>query len=80
MEENALPTCAAALSDAVGMPDEPRTFQINRCLLDAPGQVDLILTQDDRLFISKCRLRDRTGGVDVGVQPTAIPMLYGHPK
>ena len=78
MEDNAFPTCAAALSDAVGMPDEPRTFQINRCLLDAPGQVDLILTQDDRLFISKCRLRDRTGGVDVDVLSTAVPALYEH--
>ena len=75
MEEVAHPTCAAALADAVV--DQSVTFQINRCFLDAPLQEELLLTQDNRLFIKSCRLRDRTGGVDVDVVASAVPALYG---
>lgn len=75
MEEVAHPTCAAALADAVV--DQSVTFQINRCMLDAPLQEELLVTQDDRLFIKNCRLRDRTGGVDVDVVASAVPALYG---
>jgi hypothetical protein len=62
MEEVACPTCAAALADASAVVDQPRTFQINRCMLDVPLQEDLLVTQDGRLFIKGCRLRDRTRG------------------
>ena len=75
MEEVAHPTCAAALADAVV--DRDVTFQINRCMLDAPLQEDLLVTQGGRFFIKSCRLRDRTGGVDVDVLGSAVPALYG---
>ena len=75
MEEFAHPTCAAALTDAVVQ--QLVTFQINRCMLDAPLQEEHLVTQDGRLFIKGCRLRDRTGGVDVDVVANAIPALYG---
>ena len=68
MEDVAHPTCAVALADAVV--DRPVTFQINRCMLDAPLQEELLVTQSGRLFIKSCRLRDRTGGVDVDVLST----------
>ncbi len=76
MESEAHPTCAAALADAVVKAD-PITFQINRCLLDAPLQEELLYTPDKRLFIKSCRLRDGTGGVDVDVVSNAVPALYG---
>ena len=60
VEHEAHPTCAAALSDAVGK-SSPVIFQINRCHLDAPVQEELIFTQSGRAFIKNCRLRDRTG-------------------
>lgn len=75
MEEVAHPTCAAALADAVV--DCPVTFQINRCMLDAPLQEELLFTQSGNLFIKSCRLRDRTGGVDVDILGSAVPFLYG---
>ena len=34
-------------------------------------------TQDGRLFLKSCRLRDGTGGVDVDVVSKAVPALYG---
>ena len=55
------PTCAAALADAVAKSDAI-TFQINRCILDAPVQEGSMYTQDGRLFLRSCRLRDGTGG------------------
>ena len=55
----------------------PIAFQINRCLLEPPLEEDLILTQSGRPFIKNCRLRDRTGGVDVDVVHTAVPFLFG---
>jgi len=60
MEPEAHPTCAAALADAV-VKERALTFQINRCLIDAPLQEELMYTQDNRLFIKSCRLRDITG-------------------
>ena len=75
MEEVAHPTCAAALANAVV--DWPVTFQMNRCMLDSPLQEELLFTQDGRLVIEGCRLRDRTGGVDVAVPGSAVPALYG---
>ena len=69
-------TCAAALADAVPEPDAI-TFQINRCLIDAPLQREAMYTQDDRLFLRNCRLRDGTGAVDVDVVSTAAPGIYG---
>ena len=76
ISEEAQPTCAVALGDAMGF-TEPVTFQINRCLLEAPLQEELIITQAGRFFIKRCRLRDRTGGVYVDVVTTAVPALYG---
>ena len=76
VEDEAHPTCATALADAVAKPT-PITFQINRCILDAPVQEDQMYTQDGRLFIKSCRLRDGTGGVDVDVHGSAAPALYG---
>ena len=38
---------------------------------------DALYTQDGRLFIKSCRLRDGAGGVDVGALGTAVPALYG---
>ena len=76
MSEDAQPTCAVALADAMGFPD-PVTFQINRCMLDAPLQEELIVTQSGRFFIKSCRLRDRTGGVHVDVLASAMPAPYG---
>ena len=55
------PTCAAALADAVAKSDAI-TFQINRCILEAPLQQEAMYTQDGRLFLKSCRLRDGTGG------------------
>ena len=75
MEDVAHPTCAVALADAVV--ERPVTFQINRCMLDAPLQEELLVTQSGRLFIKGCRLRDRTGGVDVDVLGSAAPALFG---
>ena len=77
MEEVAFPTCAAALADASGIVDQPRSYQINRCMLDAPLQEELLVTQSGRLYIKGCRLRDRTGGVDVDVLGSAVPALFG---
>ena len=76
VEEDAHPTCATALADAVAK-STPITFQINRCILDAPVHQDALYTQDGRLFIKNCRLRDGTGGVDVDVLGCAAPALYG---
>ena len=76
VDETAHFTCAAALADAVPERDAI-TFQINRCLLDAPLQREAMYTQDDRLFLRNCRLRDGTGGVDVDVVTSAAPSLYG---
>ena len=75
MEAAAHSTCAVALADAIGHL-QPITFQINRCLLDAPLQRDAMYTQDGRLFLRNCRLRDATGGVDVDVVTDAAPTLY----
>ena len=75
MEDVAHPTCAVALADAVV--ERPVTFQINRCMLDAPLQEELLVTQSGRLFIKGCRLRDRTGGVDVDVLGSTVPALFG---
>ena len=75
VEGEAHPTCAAALGDAV-CPAGPITWQINRCLLDAPLQEELLYTRDGRLFIKSCRLRDGTGGVDVDVVSSAVPAIY----
>jgi len=46
-------------------------------MLGAPLQEELLVTQDDSLFIKNCRLRDRTGGVDVDVVASAVSALYG---
>ena len=70
------PTCAAALADAIGQV-EPKVFQINRAMMDAPLSEDSILSKDGRAFIKNCRLRDRTGGADVDVVRSAVPALYG---
>ena len=75
MDEVAQVTCSAALADAAV--DQPVTFQTHRCMLDAQLQEELLFTQDDHLFIKSCRLRDRTGGVDVDVVESAVPALYG---
>ena len=69
-------TCATALADAVPEPDAI-TFQINRCLIDAPLQREAMYTLDDRLFLRNCRLRDGTGAVEVDVVSTAAPGVYG---
>lgn len=74
MEEVAYPTCAAALADTVV--DQSLTCHVNRCLLDAPLQEEQLLTLDNHLFIKGCRLRARTGGVDVDVVASAVPALY----
>ena len=76
VEQPAHTTCAAALSDAVAR-NGPIVFQINRCHLDAPSQAELIFNQSGRAFIKACRLRDRSGGVDVDVVRGAVPSLYG---
>ena len=73
---DAHPTCAKALTDAIGQ-GEPKVFQINRAFLDPPLQEELMYSQDGRPFIKNCRLRDRTGGADVDVVRSAVPMLYG---
>ena len=70
------PTCAMALADAIGHV-EPKVFQINRAMLDAPVQQEMIYSKDGRLFIKSCRLRDRTGGANVDVVRDAVPGLYG---
>ena len=75
-EGEAHPTCATALADAIGVV-EPKVFQINRAMLDPPLQEDGIFSKDGRPFIKNCRLRDRTGGVDVDVVRSAVPALYG---
>ena len=76
VEGEACPTCAKALSDAVGQADA-KVFQINRVMMDPPLQEELIFSQDGRPFIKNCRLRDRTGGADVDVVGEAVPLLYG---
>ena len=76
VDADAHPTCAAALADAVAKSDAI-TFQINRCILEAPLQQEAMCTQDGRLFLRSCRLRDGTGGVDVDVVSAAAPVLYG---
>ena len=75
MGEFGLPTCSAALAQA----DVERlvTFQINRCVLYPPTTPDLLQTQKGDLFIKNCRLRDRTGSVDVDILSGAIPFLFG---
>ena len=70
------PTCAKALTDAIGQGD-PKVFQINRAMMDPPLQRELMYSQDGRMFIKNCRLRDRTGGADVDVVSAAVPALYG---
>ena len=70
------PTCAAALADAV-VKSDAITFQINRCILEVPLQQEAMYTEDGRLFLKSCRLRDGTGGVDVDVVSSAAPVLYG---
>ena len=75
-EGEAHPTCAKALTDAIGQA-EPKVFQINRAMMDPPLQGELIYSQDGRPFIKNCRLRDRTGGADVDVVRGAVPALYG---
>ena len=77
MEEEAHPTCAAALRDALGLKG-PITFQINRCLLEPPMQDELLLTQDGRPFIRNCRVRDWTGCVEVDVIKDCL--LYTSPS
>ncbi len=69
------PSCAAALAEAVGC-TEDKVFQLNRVFLDGPTREEALFTQDGRLFV-QCRLRDRTGGVDVDVVSAAVPALYG---
>ena len=76
IDEAAHLTCAAALADAVAKSDAI-TFQINRCILEAPLQQEAMYTQDGRLFLRSCRLRDSIGGVDVDVVTNAAPVLYG---
>jgi hypothetical protein len=75
-EGEAHPTCAKALADAIGQA-EPKVFQINRAMMDPPLQRELLYSQDGRMFIKNCRLRDRTGGADVDVVSAAVPALYG---
>ena len=75
MEEFAHPTCVAAPADAVV--DHPVTTQMNRCILDAALQEDLLFTQRSNLFTESCRLRDRTGGMDVDILGSAVPSLHG---
>lgn len=70
------PTCAVALADSAAKAD-PITFQINRCILDPPLQEEAMYTQDGRLFLKNCRLRDGTGAVDVDVVGTVAPSVYG---
>ena len=65
-----------ALADAVGHADA-KAFQMNRGMIDGALQEDLIYSQDGRPFIRNCRLRDRTGGVDVYVVRSAVHALYG---
>ena len=76
VQGEAHPTCAVALADAVAS-TSPITFQINRCMLEVPMQPELILSQSGRPFIKNCRLRDRTGGVDVDVVRSAVLFFYG---
>ena len=76
VDTEAHPTCAAALADAVAKSDSI-TFQINRCILEAPLQQEAMFTRDGRLFLGNCRLRDSTGGVDVDVVSSAALVLYG---
>ncbi|MEY2988005.1 MAG: hypothetical protein RJB13_1526 [Pseudomonadota bacterium] len=75
MENEAHPTCAAALRDASGL-SGPITFQINRCLLEPPLQEDLLLTQDGRPFIRNCRVRDCTGCVEVDVVKEPLLKIF----
>ncbi len=70
------PTCAAALADSAAKA-APITFQINRCILDPPLQEEAMYTQDGRLFLKNCRLRDGTGAVDVDVVGAVAPSVYG---
>ena len=76
MHDAAHPTCAAALADAFARAGAI-TFQINRCVVDAPLQEELLYTKDGRLFLRNCRLRAGTGGVDVDVVSDAAATLYG---
>ena len=46
-------------------------------MMDPPLQRELIYSQDGRMFIKNCRLRDRTGGAYVDVVSAAVPALYG---
>ena len=55
------PTCAAALADAV-VKSDAITFQINRCIWEVLLQQEAMYTEDGRLFLKSCRLRDSTGG------------------
>ena len=75
MDAKAHSTCAVALGDAIAHA-QPITFHINRCLLDAPLQRGAMYTQDGRLFLRNCLLRDATRGVDVDVVTDAAPTLY----
>ena len=74
MGEFGLPTCASALAQAEV--ERPVTFQINRCVLYPPTQPDYLQTNKGDSFIKNCRLRDRTGGVDVDILSGAIPFLF----
>ena len=48
MDDDAHPTCAVALADAVAKSDAI-TFQINRCFLDASLQEEAMYTQGPSL-------------------------------
>ena len=76
LAHEAHPTCAVALADSSAKTG-PITFQINRCILDPPLQEEAMYTQDGRLFLKNCRLRDGTGAVDVDVVDKVAPSLYG---
>lgn len=69
------PSCAAALAEAVGCSDE-KVFQINRAFNDQPSRAEYLFAQDQRLY-AQCRLRDKTGGVDIDVVSSAVPALFG---
>ena len=75
MEEDAHPTCAAALRDASGLKG-PITFQINRCLLEPPLQEEFLLTKDERPFIRNCRVRDCTGCVELDVIKDPVLTIF----
>ena len=75
VEGEAHPTCAKALSLAIGQA-LPVVFQMNRVLADPPLREEFIFSQDGRLFIKNCRIRDAAGGVDVDVVKGAVLALY----